>query len=261
MGYNIVTRYLMLLATTLLSVAARAQEPTPAAPDDRLIEAAVVNLSSPYYYPHLFARYEAGDTTLTLQDYRHLYYGFRFDDRYNPTEPTPYADSITLTLSRNIDPQGISPELFDDLDRQLKGALADEPFNMRYLNLATYIAQMRGDMTAAESHARKMRMTKAAIMSSGSGLTKDSPWHVLYRNDETDILTSLGARPTKRMYITFDVEYFHLPVKNNGNKGYYFNNGRIYSKGGKRENGSGHRFEFNPRYNPKSSRHLRNIEY
>jgi len=231
------------------------------APDDRMIEAAVVNLSSPYYYPHLFARYEAGDTTLTLEDYRHLYYGFRFDDRYEPTDPTPYADSITLTLTRNIDPQGISPELFDDLERQVAGALGDEPFNMRYLNLATYMAQMKGDMTAAGSYARKMRMVKAAIISSGTGLTKDSPWHVLYRNDETDILTSLGARPTKRMYITFDVEYFHLPVKNNGNRGYYFNNGRIYSKGGEKEREGKHRFEFNPLYNPKSSKHLKNIEY
>lgn len=255
---------LLLAAAVVLSGKVRAQDVTPdnpAAPDDRMIEAAVVNLSSPYYYPHLFARYEAGDTTLTLQDYRHLYYGFRFDDRYQPAETTPYADSITLTLTRNIDPQGISPELFGDLERQVRGALADEPFNMRYINLATYMAQMKGDMAEAGRYARKMRMIKAVIMSSGTGITKNSPWHVLYRSDESDILTSLGARPTKRMYITFDVEYFHLPVKNNGNRGYYFNNGRIYSKGGKRESDSKHRFEFNPLYNPRSSKHLKNIEY
>ena len=233
----------------------------PVAPDDRLIEAAVVNLSSPYYYPHLFARYEAGDTTLTLQEYRHLYYGFRLDDRYRPIDPTPYADSITITLSRNIDPQGISPELFGDLRRQIEGALKDEPFNMRYINLAAYIAQMEGDIKTAGRYARKVRMIKAAIMSSGTGLSKNSPWHVLYRGDENDILNSLGARASKRMYITFDVEYFHLPVKNNGNRGYYFNNGRIYTKGGKRERDNSRRFEFNPLYNPKSSKHLRNIEY
>lgn len=264
MRFDTVIKTLMTAAAVVVSVMSLAQDVSPdnpAAPDDRMIEAAVVNLSSPYYYPHLFARYEEGDTTLTLQDYRHLYYGFRFDDRYEPTEPTPYADSITLTLSRNIDGEGISPELFGDLWRQIRCALDDEPFNMRYLNLAAYMAQMDGDMETAESYARKLRMIKVAIMSSGTGLTKDSPWHVLYRNDETDILASLGARPTKRMYITFDVEYFHLPVRNNGNKGYYFNNGRIYSKGIKRDSDGKHRFEFNPRYNPKSSKQLKNIEY
>lgn len=235
---------------------------TPTPPDDKALEAAVTNVSSPYYYPLLFERYREGDTTLNLEDYRHLYYGFVFEEGYQPLEDSAYADSITMTLSRNMDKGGISPELYPRLKYLLGKALNERPFDMTYLNLLTYIEQMEGDMEQAVKTARKLDMVKKAIFSSGTGISKDSPWHVLYRADESAILSSLGAVSTKRMYITFDVEYFHLPIKNDGNKGYYFNNGRIYSKGVEKKRDEGkRRFEFNPLYNPRSDRHLRNIEY
>lgn len=258
MAYRI---YLAILLSTVAFTVFSQETAVPAPPDYKRIEAGTLNLSSKYYYPHLFKRYIEGDSTLNLDDYRHLYYGFVFDDRYKPLEQTPYADSIALTLQQNIDPRGISPELYASLERQLCGALEDEPFNMSYLNLMTYISQMKGDMERAGQYSRKLNMVKSAITSSGTGLSKDSPWHVLYRSDESDMLNSLGARSTRRMYVTFDVEYFHLPVKNNGHRGYYFNNGMIYSKGAKKESPSKPRFEFNPRYNPRSSKQLRNINY
>ncbi len=256
------SKYYLLMLLSAAALTTFAQEPAmPAPPDYKRIEAGTLNLSSEYYYPHLFERYKNGDPTLDLEDYRHLYYGFVFDDRYKPLEQTPYADSISLTLQQNIDPRGISPELYATLERQLKGALEDEPFNMSYLNLMTYIAQMNGNREQAEKYSRNLNGVKSAITSSGSGVSKESPWHVLYRSDESDMLNSLGAHSTRRMYISFDVEYFHLPVKNNGHRGYYFNNGMIYSKGAKKETPSKPRFEFNPKYNPRSNKQLRNIDY
>lgn len=39
------------------------------------------------YYPVLWARYQQGDSTLTLEEKRHLYYGYVFDKKFSPYNP------------------------------------------------------------------------------------------------------------------------------------------------------------------------------
>lgn len=235
------------------------------APDNKQIEAAVTNISSPYYYPRLFERYVDGDTTLNLQDYRHLYYGYIFEESYKPLETISYADSIAVTLEKNKDDTILSPEIFDKIELYGKKMLKTTPFNLNYINMLTYIYQMQGDMDRAEASSYRFKMVKEAIFSSGTGLSKDSPWCVLYREDEFNILSIIKARYSKRIYVTFSIEFFHTPIKTDGNKGYYFDVSRMYLK---RPEDSGakeqqkRKFEFNPYQNPKSKSFIKNnIEY
>lgn len=48
------------------------------------IEKKVKDSSSPFYYQTLLKRYMAYDSTLNLEDYRFLYYGFPFQPGYSP---------------------------------------------------------------------------------------------------------------------------------------------------------------------------------
>ena len=64
------------------------------APRYEAIWAETANPTSPYYYPTLMSRYERGDTTLTLEDFRHLYYGYPEQPGYKPLLNSPYADSL-----------------------------------------------------------------------------------------------------------------------------------------------------------------------
>ena len=75
--------FLMLL---ILPATGMAQQRVP---DNEEILAEIIDGESPHYYPHLMERYMAGDTTLTLDDYYYLYYGFVYDDNYRPLEPDP----------------------------------------------------------------------------------------------------------------------------------------------------------------------------
>ena len=72
--------FILLLLPAALHAQNRFLEEALATPhlpvDMETIAAEVGDPSSPYFYPALFARYEKSDTTLTLNVFRHLYYGF-----------------------------------------------------------------------------------------------------------------------------------------------------------------------------------------
>lgn len=225
----------------------------PIPPDQDAIEKAVFSDESPYFYPKLFDRYLVGDTTLNIQDYRHLYYGYIYQDNYRPLETLNYADSITVLLAKNSSDSTLGIHLFDNLERYAIKALSIEPFNLNYLNILVYISQKRGDLDLAELFAYKMYMIKQTIFSSGTGLAKDSPWHILYRNDEQDILGSLGITYSRSIVVSASIEYFHLPEKDGDNRGYYFEISRLYLK--KPEGYAprpSKRFEINSKTNPRS---------
>ena len=76
---------ILILLLALLPIATMAQR----VPDNEAILARTIDNSTPYYYPRLMERYIHGDTTLTLDEYHHLYYGFAFADNYRPLENDP----------------------------------------------------------------------------------------------------------------------------------------------------------------------------
>lgn len=232
------------------------------APNQDSIKLAVLSDTSPYFYPNLVVRYLDGDTTLNKEEYKHLYYGYIYEDTYRPLEIVNYKDSINNALSLNKSDSTISPEIFDMLERYTAKVLSVEPFNLAYLNFMTFIEQSRGNIEEAERYAYKLKMIKETIFSSGTGLSKESPWHVLYRSDEQDILSSLGVTYSKPILASATIEYFHLPIKNNGNRGYYFDTNRLYIKRPDGDPASPkRRFEFNPFDNPRSSRHIKYQQY
>ena len=53
-------------------------------PDEDNIIDRTMDSESPYYYPALMLRYNAGDATLTDEDYHYLYYGYAYQDDYKP---------------------------------------------------------------------------------------------------------------------------------------------------------------------------------
>lgn len=232
------------------------------APNQEQIKIATHDTSSQFFYSKLFERYHKGDTTLNLADYRHLYYGYIYQDNYRPLESMNYTDSITNTLAPSIRDSSINPLVYDKLERYINKALIVEPFNMNYINFMIYIKSSINDIETAKIYSYKLKMIKETIFSSGTGLTKKSPWHVIYIKAEQDILNSLGVRYSKPIMVSRQIEYFHLPIRNNGNRGYYFDIGRVYLKQPKSDiRRPEKRFEINPLNNPKSSRHIKYEEY
>ncbi|MFI3263436.1 MAG: DUF4919 domain-containing protein [Rikenellaceae bacterium] len=247
-----------LLAALLIYTVSFSQDylKNPVAPNQEAIRTAILSTSSQYFYPLLFERYQQGDTTLNIEDYRHLYYGYVYQDNYRPLELLNYTDSITLTLAQNQSDSVLTENVIGKLEYYIDKAFKAEPFNMNYLNFMTFIKESQGDIEQAKIYATKLQMIKSTILSSGDGLTKNSPWHVLYNSDEKDILNSLGVTYSKPILSSAHVEYFHIPGKNHGNKGYYFDISRRYMKPVEGvAPDPNKRFEINPTTNPKSSKY------
>ena len=88
----------LLLLLLLLPALAAAK-----VPDEEDIQNKTMDAESPFYYPSLMMRYNAGDETLTDEDYHYLYYGYAYQESYKPLDSNPDLDKLLLMAS-GLDP-------------------------------------------------------------------------------------------------------------------------------------------------------------
>src|SRR5262245_43327225 len=67
------------------------------------VKLAVTDSTKDTYYPKLMERYNRFDTTLTVDDYRLIYYGFVFQDKYNGYANDKKRDIAELIGKRSYD--------------------------------------------------------------------------------------------------------------------------------------------------------------
>lgn len=222
------------------------------APDYARIAETVKDVASPYYYPRLFDRYQRGDTTLTAEDFRYLYYGYPNQPGYKPLLASPYADSLATAFGKKTSPTA------NDYLRVVgfaRNILKEAPFSLRDLNVLAFAYNMLDEPEKARIEMFKVRGIYDAIRATGTGLTEKTPWYVTYMEDAEDVLNLLGARYTKLIIVSRTVEYapvYNLPDKRQ--KGYYFDYSEVYKRRPDYLDGikTKRKFEVNPQYNPKS---------
>lgn len=196
------------------------------APDNDLIRIEILDTSSPYYYPDLYYRYWQGDTTLTLEDYRHLYYGFVWQPEYKPFE-TPLAHDKILMI---LESDSLGEADFREIIRLGQEAMEREPFDPSLVNFLVYAYGSIGDTINERINYYRLEGILDAIRSSGTGLSEKSPWHIIYFSHVNDFLASANIRCKKEQIISRSVAYLPLLEKQKGVKGYYFDFSRIYWK-------------------------------
>jgi len=198
------------------------------APDNELIFKEISDGASQYYYPNLLGRYLSGDTTLTENDFRYLYYGYAFQDAYRPLDPAPKAvDNLFALFGADTSPN------FDGclaLAQAGEEALKVDPFNMQIINILMFAYGSVDAKNTERINYFRFRNIINTIKSSGTGLTEQSPWHALPFATVNDLLSVMDLQPMKRMMVSRRVEYVPLLVRNGNVKGYYFDFGRVYSK-------------------------------
>jgi hypothetical protein len=219
-------RILTLLACVPLIGPIRAQTQVPA-PDNRQIEAAIVDPASPDYYPTLMSRYRQGDPALTVREYRLLYYGYMHQPEYNPAFLSPDMDSIVRVMLRE---PHLGTEDYHRLIRYGTKLMETDPFNPRLLNILTYAYGRIGDTENEIRAAARFTGVLDAILSTGEGTREDSPWHILAFSHAEDVLDYLGQRYRKPMLVSRTTEYFPLEDRKAEIRGYYFDYSRIYSR-------------------------------
>lgn len=181
--------YLLLILIVSHHIAF-AQYEGPSAPNYRQIKKEITNSESPMFYDTLFARYEQGDSTMTIEEQRHLYYGFVFHAEYNPIDDTDYNSMISAIINKGYFQQGDTEKI-----KKYAGLLLEaDPFNMRALNALLLVFSEENDSGAYLKTAVKRNIVERAIVSSGDGISKKTRYYVIKLAHEYDILPFLGYK-------------------------------------------------------------------
>lgn len=174
---------LLLVCENLISQDIRFQKP-----NYQGIEKVVKDDTSKYYYSKLYDRYINNDTSLNLQDYRLLYYGYLFNENYSPYGVSVFTDSLTIFFQKD----SLAPDDFMKIASYEREILKINPFNIRDLNALAFSCFNMGEIDLANLIRLKIHMIVETILSTGDGRTNETAWHVILVGHEYDLLNVLG---------------------------------------------------------------------
>jgi hypothetical protein len=197
------------------------------APDYKTIKTIINDKKSESYYPKLMERYNNSDTSLSIENFRTLYYGFLFTDLYSPYPMSKFNDSISSILRKDT----LFKNDYISLIKYENLILQDCPFNLRDLNMLAYSYSQIGDTLSANLNVFKLNMTIKTILSTGDGREEKSAWHVISVSHEYDILQVLGFEfGGKQMLTTNGCDYLEVQENEYNITGFYFDVQMILEK-------------------------------
>lgn len=210
-------RYLLILLLIMNQVV-YSQDYEPKKPDYKKIGKAVNSKSSKYCYPSLMKRYLKSDSTFSLNERRHLYYGYTFQSGYNPYGFSAFNDSIRAILNKDS-------LVRTDYDRILiftDSLLLLNPFDVKALNNRLLVYDYREDENEFMKNVIKLNVIFDAILSSGDGMTPETAFYVIETHHEYEVLNLLGFKFGGQQSLIGTSDY--LTVRNNQYmiEGFYF---------------------------------------
>lgn len=226
---NLIYAILAVAAVVIAAAGAKAapsaqkQKLTVEAPDLEKIRADINDPASPFYYPKLMRRYAANETVMTLDDYRHLYYGALFQEDFNPYRHNDFSTKNESLYYKNTHTRA---EL-DSIIYYAQEVLKDDPFNLSQMNYLIYALRARGKVNRANIWQYRLNHLLQAIVSSGTGLDKEHAWYVINPRHEYNIINFQNAKALDQQYE--EPYYDRIEVERHARNGststgtYYFN--------------------------------------
>lgn len=178
----------LLVAFFLMSISVFSQDLKFEKPNYRKIEKNIKKKKSNLFYDSLMSRYIDADTTLSMEEKRHLYYGYIYHERYSPYSHSDYYDSLNLILQKE---KQNKTEL-NKIKKFGDSILHENPFDLRAINLQLYALEKIGDKKLFDKKLIQFQTVIDAILSSGNGMSTKDAFYVIYISHEYDILEILG---------------------------------------------------------------------
>ena len=216
----------LLFWLLIIALSVFGQENRHTVPDYYEIEKLTNDKGSAFYYPAMFERYAANDTTLTLRDYRMLYYGHFFQPGYAPFYQMAEADSIKMLLGGKDE---LASADWKEIIRLGTNNVKKNPFDLKALNIIWIAHRNTGDSATARLYFDKLRKLVQTILSSGDGLTEETAFHVLNVSHEYDILNILGYEFGGKQKLTDNkCDFLTLKTNDDNIAGLYFDVRQIF---------------------------------
>ncbi|WP_288982743.1 DUF4919 domain-containing protein [uncultured Flavobacterium sp.] len=210
---------LLTLVLTILSFTVYSQELKFEKPNYNKIEKEIEKKSSSYYYEKLKEKFNSSDSTMTLEEKRHLYYGFSFKKEYSSSYHNKANDSLMNILNK----EDYSTDDFKKIIEFGNQILSENPFDLRVLNYQLYAYEKMQEKDNYMKKLTQFTIIVDAILSSGDGTSKENAIYVINVSHEYDILNIIGFEFGGSQSLIAG-QYDYLKVKENKFKidGLYF---------------------------------------
>jgi hypothetical protein len=176
-------RIIGIIALCLFSIS-YSQEETYNKIDYERLREVISDSTNPLYYPKLMERYTQNDTTLSLDEYRCLYYGYTFQNRYNPYWYSKQSERLNSVYAK----ESIRSNDCDTIIKYATLSIEDNPFDMRQIKMLGYAYHLKGnDSMSVKWYIKKIGITDA-ILSTGDGRKCESGFSVILTSHEYEIL-------------------------------------------------------------------------
>lgn len=180
----------LLVNFFILSFTLSAQENNDRGVNYPKIEENIKIADSSFYYPDLWTAFLAGDSNMSLQEKRHLYYGYVFQNSYNPYAHSIYMDSISQFYGKG----NLLKNDYRKIILYSDSILSHIPFDIRSLQAKAFAYYSLDEKEKELKVQNQIMMIYDAILSSGDGLAKESAFHILYISHEYDLIDFLGFK-------------------------------------------------------------------
>ena len=174
-------------------------------PDYERIKLNIENKESNFYYPSLWDRFQQGDSTMTIEETQHLYYGYVFNKNYSPYSSAHNAEKVNAILNKENPTQKEWKKLVSLLNTSLKV----EPFHCRYLYYQEIAYNALNKPAEADRNIKKIQNILNSLISTGDGLSKETAIHVITVPSEYDYLffNNLSMRMQALVSGGYDILY------------------------------------------------------
>ena len=187
------------------------------------VKSVIENPNNAYYYPKLMKAYNSNDTTLSIEAFRNIYYGYTFQEDYNPFRESVYSNVVEQLYYK----QPHSRAECDSIEKYAELSLNDNMFDLNQMNFYIYVLKEKKKYARAAVRQYRLDRLIAAIMSSGKG-TKEEPWVVIAPEHEYNIINFLGFVATDHETLDGGIDYIKVqPVAGKSAEGFYFDISRM----------------------------------
>jgi len=189
------------------------------APDYEAIEAAISDEKSDFYYPILLARFTEADTTLSLEELRHIYYGYTFQSQYSPYSHSSFLDSIRNLYSKD----SLNAADYNALIAYCDSSISEFPFNLDAMSYKMWAYDNISDLLGLGQTMWKRNSTVDVLISSGNGITPETAFYVIKTSHEYYLLDVLGFDFGNKQSLIGECDLLKLADNEYEIEGLYFN--------------------------------------
>lgn len=216
----------MKVFATLLSLfilsSIQAQSWDFSAPDYTAIEAACSDEEGDFFYPNLISRFSKADTSLNLEELRHVYYGYTFTSDYSPYGNSDYGDSIRTIL--NGDSLSFTDtNTYQRLNSYCDSALQDFPFDLSAMSYKLWALENISDSVSYLETLWQHNAIVEVLISSGDGVAPETAFYVIKTDHEYYLLNVFDFEFGGQQALIGNCDKLDLAENEYDLEGLYFN--------------------------------------